>query len=839
MSETSSGGSVPSSLPQCKYCSTPLPAINTPFCGKCSEPQMEMKHCIRCQTELPVSIKFCFQCRQDQTQPLPRKPCLLCGTLLPANAQNCPFCSAPQDPQAMLSVQLKYCHNQNCQTALMYGLTVCYKCRLQQPMPPPMHLLIKAEPPNPQMMPPHYPQLPYVFPPATPLPMTLAMQSQAGQPIGHMHSTMTDPRLSGQQIHQPLPSPQPLMSLPTQPVGDTNRWQQMPGVVVDYQSPHSNASITGLPPNPTSETHSQSQISAPVPVQVTTTLPNEPLIPPVTSDQKLTPMDVDQSSQSPSVSTSALGISSTRVVQTNITSIPPVTSDQKLTPMDVDQSSQSPSVPTSTVGTSSTRVVQTNITSIPPVTSDRKLTVTPMDVDQSGESPSVPTSTVGTCVLQTDITPALNLPVQEDNQELKSPNSPTPLTDSPVLTQDTSQTKVDSSPPINGKRSSNVDLPIEKKSKTDDTTSDNEKTKVISTDKSGAIVREEINPNSKLLAQSGTGVDANPSNDPSHYGIEGDGSTSNASKTSQYKEQEVDRDGSIDHSNTQLSTEQLSEIKQDNSESFTTEDDKTSLMDTSGSDKHSTIPPNTRELTLHDKSVRSSTTNESDHGDSNEAIDESSSKTNAESLRPLIQSQLSDTDESSNGLETPKDNSNQQTRKRKFTSTEQDEETPSKKSINGGANKQKDESNDLDRDSSSDTCSDKHIDERKTAIQDKQVISHPLSDGEGKEQKNGDKSEQFVTPPSSPKGSGSSFIAVAESDSESVSSPIGESNSPPESKSVFCIFINLLLNYLSLILFRKWLYTKRSHLKTKSNYFLELTRGKKIRTRIRKMMQIL
>ena len=712
MSETSSGGSVPSSLPQCKYCSTPLPAINTPFCGKCGEPQMEMKHCIRCQTELPVSIKFCFQCRQDQTQPLPRKPCLLCGTLLPANAQNCPFCSAPQDPQAMLSVQLKYCHNQNCQTALMYGLTVCYKCRLQQPMPPPMHLLIKAEPPNPQMMPPHYPQLPYVFPPATPLPMTPGMQSQGGQPIGHMHSTMTDPRLSGQQIHQPLPSPQPLMSLPTQPVGDTNRWQQMPGVVVDYQSPHSNASITGLPPNPTSETHSQSQISAPVPVQVTTTLPNEP--------------------------------------------------------------------------------------PIPPVTSDRKLTVTPMDVDQSGESPSVPTSTVGTCVLQTDITPALNLPVQEDSQELKSPNSPTALTDSPVLTQDTSQTKGDSSPPINGKRSSNVDLPIEKKSKTDDTTSDNEKTKVISTDKAGAIVREEINPNSKLLAQSGTGVDANPSNDPSHYGIEGDGSTSNASKTSQYKEQEVDRDGSIDHSNTQLNTEQLSEIKQDNSQSFTTtEDDKTSLMDTSGSDKHSTIPPNTRESTLHDKSVRSSTTNESDHGDSNETIDESSSKTNAESLRPLIQSQLSDKDESSNGLETPRDNSNQQTRKRKFTSTEQDEETPSKKPINDEANKQKDESNDLDRDSSSDACSDKHIDDRKTAIQDKQVISHPLSDGEGKEQKNGDKSEQFVTPPSSPKGSGSSlslepvtehpFIGP-ESDSESVSSPIGESSSPLESKSVHTVY---------------------------------------------------
>ena len=270
MSETSSGGSVPSSLPQCKYCSTPLPAINTPFCGECGKAQMEMKRCIRCQMELPVSTKFCFRCSQDQSQPLPRKPCLLCGAPLLANAQNCLFCSAPQDPQVMQSVQLKYCHNRNCQTALMYSLTVCYKCRSPQLMPPPMHLLIKAKLPNP-----HYPQLPYVFPPATPLPMTPEMQSQAGQmhyfPV-YRHPTMTDQRLSGQQIHpefmhQLLPSPQPL---PTQPVGDTTRWEQMPEVIVDYQSPHSNASITSLPPTPTSETHSQSQIS--IPIQVSTTL---------------------------------------------------------------------------------------------------------------------------------------------------------------------------------------------------------------------------------------------------------------------------------------------------------------------------------------------------------------------------------------------------------------------------------------------------------------------------------------------------------------------------------------------------------------------------------------
>ena len=141
-------------------------------------------------------------------------------------------------------------------------------------------------------------------------------------------------------MHQPLPSPQPLMTLHIQPMVDTNIhnvWQQMPEVVVDYQPPHSNASITSLPPNPTSETCIQSQIS--IAIQESTTLPNEP--------------------------------------------------------------------------------------SIPPVTSDQKLTVTPMDVDQSGESPFVPPSILGTSstsVLQTDITPGLNLPVQEDNQELKLPN---------------------------------------------------------------------------------------------------------------------------------------------------------------------------------------------------------------------------------------------------------------------------------------------------------------------------------------------------------------------------------------------------------------------------------
>ena len=42
---------------------------------------------------------------------------------------------------------------------------------------------------------------------------------------------------------------------------DANIWQQNPEVVVHFQPPHINPSITRLPPNTTSETHSQSQIS--------------------------------------------------------------------------------------------------------------------------------------------------------------------------------------------------------------------------------------------------------------------------------------------------------------------------------------------------------------------------------------------------------------------------------------------------------------------------------------------------------------------------------------------------------------------------------------------------
>ena len=106
MSETS-GGSIPS---QCKKCDRPLLAPDVKFCGNCGAPQKEMKKCVHCGEEIPGSDRFCSYCGgKNQTQPLPRKRCLLCGVFLSSNAQNCVFCSAPQDPRKMLSVILKRC----------------------------------------------------------------------------------------------------------------------------------------------------------------------------------------------------------------------------------------------------------------------------------------------------------------------------------------------------------------------------------------------------------------------------------------------------------------------------------------------------------------------------------------------------------------------------------------------------------------------------------------------------------------------------------------------------------------------------------------------------------
>ena len=214
MSETSSG-----SVPSCSQCHVPLPAPDASFCGRCGTPQQEMKNCIQCRREIPRSDRYCYHCRQDQTQPLTRKPCLLCGAFLPSISQLCVFCSAPQDPQVMPSVHLKYCVNyQVCGAVLMYSSTLCHKCKLHQPMPTPIKLLIKAEPSNTQMagessqLPPVYPS---VLPSKTFMEQTPGGQSflQTHVPPDDQHSMVVSDQGIPAQNRQLIPIPQHLPSM--------------------------------------------------------------------------------------------------------------------------------------------------------------------------------------------------------------------------------------------------------------------------------------------------------------------------------------------------------------------------------------------------------------------------------------------------------------------------------------------------------------------------------------------------------------------------------------------------------------------------------------------------
>ena len=200
MSENS-GGSIPS---QCKSCHRPLLAPDVKFCGNCGVPQKEMKKCVHCGEEIPGSDRFCSHCGgEHQTQPLPRKQCLLCGTSLSSNAQNCVFCSAPQDPRAMVSVTLKYCvNNQVCDAALIYSSTLCYKCKSHQPMPTPIELLIPAELPNTQMV--VQPSQPPIVSPS----VTFMEQNSGGQLLLPPH-VVSDPSQTGHVILFPQQFPSP------------------------------------------------------------------------------------------------------------------------------------------------------------------------------------------------------------------------------------------------------------------------------------------------------------------------------------------------------------------------------------------------------------------------------------------------------------------------------------------------------------------------------------------------------------------------------------------------------------------------------------------------------
>ena len=214
MSETSSG-----SVPSCSQCHVPLPAPDAPFCGMCGTPQQEMKNCIQCRREIPRSNRYCYHCRQDQTQPLTRTPCLLCGAFIPSISQLCVFCSAPQDPQVMPSVHLKYCVNyQVCGAVLMYSSTLCHKCKSHQPMPTPIKLLIKAEPSNTQVagessqLPPVYPS---VLPSKTVMEQTPGGQSflQTHVPPGDQRSMVVSDQRIPAQNRQLIPIPEHLPSM--------------------------------------------------------------------------------------------------------------------------------------------------------------------------------------------------------------------------------------------------------------------------------------------------------------------------------------------------------------------------------------------------------------------------------------------------------------------------------------------------------------------------------------------------------------------------------------------------------------------------------------------------
>ena len=108
MSESSGGsGNSPTSPVLCKACRKPLRLPDDPFCSLCGMPQ--------------------------HVQELTRKPCLLCRSPLHFSAQNCVFCSAPQDPQIFQQTQLKSCVNVNCLAPLLINLPVCYWCQTVQP----------------------------------------------------------------------------------------------------------------------------------------------------------------------------------------------------------------------------------------------------------------------------------------------------------------------------------------------------------------------------------------------------------------------------------------------------------------------------------------------------------------------------------------------------------------------------------------------------------------------------------------------------------------------------------------------------------------------------------
>ena len=126
---TSSGKNVP-----CKKCSFINPP-NVKFCGECGS-SLQGVLCKKCNEANSANAKYCGNCGVSLLE-RQRKPCLMCNVLLHPTAQNCPFCSAPQDEEVFDQTPLKQCLNSQCGAYLMVDFSVCYRCKSLQPQKQP------------------------------------------------------------------------------------------------------------------------------------------------------------------------------------------------------------------------------------------------------------------------------------------------------------------------------------------------------------------------------------------------------------------------------------------------------------------------------------------------------------------------------------------------------------------------------------------------------------------------------------------------------------------------------------------------------------------------------
>ena len=127
MSEKSGGRS-------CDQCHTPA-TPDAKFCAECGNKLT--KECAKCRSLILNDVNFCSSCQQNQKEQI---HCILCATALSDNTDYCYLCSCPQK---LNSISLKECAKPSCQTHLLYDSVLCYKCRSEQPISPPMPPIVR------------------------------------------------------------------------------------------------------------------------------------------------------------------------------------------------------------------------------------------------------------------------------------------------------------------------------------------------------------------------------------------------------------------------------------------------------------------------------------------------------------------------------------------------------------------------------------------------------------------------------------------------------------------------------------------------------------------------